>query len=75
MCDYHAANKPHPLQYHYEENISDLSAEYEISYLKIPDLIWAEIDMESHYRRVLYEVYPHIQARENGEIRPELADL
>ena len=75
MCDYHAANKPHTLQYHYEENISDLSAEYEISYLKIPDLIWAEIDMESHYRRVLYEVYPHIQARENGEIRPELADL
>ena len=75
MCDYHAANTPHTLQYHYEENISDLSAEYEISYLKIPDLIWAEIDMESHYRRVLYEVYPHIQARENGEIRPELADL
>ena len=20
MCDYHAANKPHTLQYHYEEN-------------------------------------------------------
>ena len=73
MCDYHAANKPHTLQYHYEENISDLSAEYEISYLKIPDLIWAEIDMESHYRRVLHEVYPRIQARENEEISSELA--
>ncbi len=73
MCDYHEANKPHTLQYHYEENISDLSAEYEISYLKIPDLIWAEIDMESHYRRVLHEVYPRIQAREHQEIRPELA--
>ena len=73
MCDYHAANKPYTLQYHYEENISDLSAEYEISYLKIPDLIWAEIDMESHYQRVLNEVYPRIQARENKEIRPKLA--
>ncbi|MDA0856682.1 MAG: hypothetical protein O2900_11980, partial [Proteobacteria bacterium] len=73
MCDYHAANKPHTLQYHYEENISDLSAEREISYLKIPDLVWAEIDMESHYRRVLNEVYPRIQARENTEISAELA--
>ncbi|MEC8259529.1 MAG: hypothetical protein VX032_03845, partial [SAR324 cluster bacterium] len=73
MFDYHAANKPHTLQYHYEENISDLSAKYEISYLKILDLIWAEIDMESHYRRVLHEVYPRIQAREHQEICPELA--
>lgn len=73
MCDYHAANKPRTLQYHYEENISDVSAEREISYLKIPDLVWAEIDMESHYRRVLNEVYPRIQARENTEISAELA--
>jgi choline kinase len=73
MCDYHAANKPRTLQYHYEENISDLSAEREISYLKIQDLVWAEIDMESHYRRVLNEVYPRIQARENTEISAELA--
>ena len=73
MCDYHAANKPRTLQYHYEENISDLSAEREISYLKIPDLVWAEIDMESHYRRVLNEVYPRIQARENTEFSAELA--
>ena len=73
MCDYHAANKPRTLQYHYEENISDVSAEREISYPKIPDLVWAEIDMESHYRRVLNEVYPRIQARENTEISAELA--
>jgi choline kinase len=73
MCDYHAANKPRTLQYHYEENISDLSAERQISYLKISDLIWAEIDMESHYRRVLNEVYPRIQARENTEISAEPA--
>ena len=68
MCGYHAANKPRTLQYHYEENISDLSAEHEISYLKIPDLVWAEIDMESHYQRVLNEVYPRIQAREKSAL-------
>ena len=73
MCGYHAANKPRTLQYHYEENISDLSAEREISYLKIPDLVWAEIDMESHYQRVLNEVYPRIQAREKSEVSTELA--
>ena len=73
MCGYHAANKPRTLQYHYEENISDLSAEREISYLKIPDLVWAEIDMGSHYQRVLNEVYPRIQAREKSEVSTELA--
>ena len=73
MFDYHIANKPSTLQYHYEENLSDLSAAHEISYLMIPDLIWAEIDMESHYRRVLHDVYPRIQVRESLEVSADFA--
>ena len=75
MCDYHAANKPRTLQYHYEENISDLSTEHQISYLKIPDLVWAEIDTESHYRRVLNEVCPRLLTRERSKVGAEFAGL
>jgi choline kinase len=63
MCQYHEENKPKTIYYHYEENISDISPDQEIKYLKIPDLIWAEIDDESHYFRVINTVYPRIQEK------------
>ena len=63
MCQYHEENKPKTVYHHYEENISDLSTEKEINYLKIPDLIWAEIDDESHYSRVIKTIYPLIQEK------------
>ncbi|MDP4088141.1 MAG: sugar phosphate nucleotidyltransferase [Bacillota bacterium] len=53
-------------QYHYEYAIEDAAKNYIVGYLKIEDLLWAEIDDENHLNRVKEKVVPSL--REKGEI-------
>ena len=61
MCDYYFENRNSTLKYHYEEILSDLSKNHVINYLKINNLIWAEIDTREHYIYVLNSIYPKLK--------------
>ena len=65
MCSFHQQDRSKTYNYHYEEILSNLCSVREINYLKIPDLIWAEIDMESHFERAKTFVYPKILRRDS----------
>ncbi len=64
MCSHHEANLIFPCNYHYEECISDVCAGEKIPYLRVDDLIWTEIDDQSHYDRAIKEIYPKITKKE-----------
>lgn len=48
-------------QYHYEYAIEDAAKSYVVGYKKIEELIWAEIDDESHLNRVKKNVLPKLK--------------
>ncbi|MCA1320485.1 winged helix-turn-helix transcriptional regulator [Bacillus tianshenii] len=48
----------------YEYVLMDVSRSIKISYLKIPDLIWAEVDNKQQYNKILEKVYPMLQRKE-----------
>ena len=60
MCEHHEENLEFPCNRHYEECISDLCSKTEIPFLRIGDLVWTEIDDQSHYERALREVLPRL---------------
>ena len=60
MCDYHEAHLEFPCSRHYEECISDLCSKREVPFLKVMDLVWTEIDDQSHYNRALKEILPKL---------------
>lgn len=60
LCEYYESNLVKLQNAHYEECISDLSLTHLVHYLKIPDIIWTEIDNPDHYRRALKEIFPRI---------------
>ena len=60
MCDYHQAHLEFPCNRHYEECISDLCPRNQIPFLRVGDLIWTEIDDQSHYERALKEILPKL---------------
>ena len=60
MCEYHEAHLEFPCNRHYEECISDLCPSNEIPFLRVGDLIWTEIDDQSHYERALKEILPRL---------------
>lgn len=60
MCDYHEAHLEFPCSRHYEECISDLCPRNEIPFLRVGDLVWTEIDDQSHYERALKEILPRL---------------
>ena len=45
----------------YEYCIVDTAKKYPVYYIKIDDLIWAEIDDESHLNRVKKQIYPRLK--------------
>ena len=45
----------------YEYCIVDTAKKYPVYYIKIDDLIWAEIDDESHLQRVKKQIYPRLK--------------
>lgn len=61
MCAYYKKQIKFPSNFHYEDCISGLSRNNKINYLRIDDLVWTEIDDESHYNRALDLIYPKIQ--------------
>ena len=60
MCEYHKAHHEFPCNRHYEEYISDLCLITKIPFLRIGDLVWTEIDNQSHYERALKEILPRL---------------
>ena len=60
MCEHHEENLEFPCNRHYEECISDLCSKTEIPFLRIGDLVWTEIDDQSHYDRTLKEILPRL---------------
>ena len=60
MCEYHLAHPEFPCKRHYEEYISDLCSKTEIPFLRVGDLVWTEIDNQSHYERALKEILPRL---------------
>ncbi|MFF2447249.1 winged helix-turn-helix transcriptional regulator [Neobacillus sp. NPDC058068] len=48
----------------YEYLLLDVSRKIEIGFLKIPDLIWAEIDSYLHHFKVVDKIYPSLQKKE-----------
>ena len=60
MCDNYETNPEFPCKRHYEEYISDLCSNTEIPFLRVGDLVWTEIDDQSHYERALKEILPKL---------------
>ena len=60
MCEQHEAHLEFPCSWHYEECISDLCPKKEIPFLRVGDLVWTEIDDQSHYERALKEILPRL---------------
>ena len=60
MCALHEFNPEFPCDWHYEECISDLCSKTEIPFLKVGDLVWTEIDDQSHYERALNKILPSL---------------
>ena len=60
MCDYHKAYNEFPCNRHYEEYISDLCSKAEIPFLRVGELVWTEIDNQSHYERAIKEILPRL---------------
>ena len=48
------------LNFHYEEGISAISPKIRTNYCKVDDLIWTEIDDESHYKRAFELIWPRL---------------
>ncbi|WHY77459.1 NTP transferase domain-containing protein [Neobacillus sp. WH10] len=48
----------------YEYILLDVSRIINVSYYKIPDLVWAEIDSYEHHFKVVDKVYPMLQRKE-----------
>ena len=60
MCEYHETHFEFTCSRHYEECISDLCPKTEIPFLRVGDLVWTEIDDQSHYERSLKEILPRL---------------
>ena len=60
MCELHEVNPEFPCNRHYEEYVSDLCLKTEIPFLRIGNLIWTEIDDQSHYERALKKILPKL---------------
>ncbi|MHC1720662.1 MAG: NTP transferase domain-containing protein [Clostridiaceae bacterium] len=50
----------------YEYMLFDIARTYNISYVKINDLIWSEIDTKWHYRNLIKFIFPMIVKKESG---------
>ena len=46
-------------------SISEVSSKQEIPFLRVSDLVWTEIDNQSHYDRAINKIYPRIIQQEN----------
>ena len=60
MCEHHEENLEFPCNRHYEECISDLCSKTGIPFLRVGDLVWTEIDDQSHYERAIKEILPKL---------------
>ena len=50
--------------FNYEYCILDVGRSYNIGYIKIPDLVWSEIDTGEHYEKAVNHVFPRLKRKE-----------
>lgn len=62
MLEEYAVNRNPYLNYEY--TMLDVGRNYKIGYVKIDDLVWYEIDNESHYKKVTDRIYSVIRRKE-----------
>ena len=48
----------------HEYALMDIARDYKVGYIKPDNLVWAEIDNEEHYRRVIKYIYPKLKRKE-----------
>lgn len=48
----------------YEYLLLDVARNYEIGYIKIDDLVWAEADNKDHYEKIIGNIYPRLKRKE-----------
>ncbi len=59
----------------YEYMLLDVARTIDLGYLKIPDIIWAEIDNQEHYFKVTDKIYPLLKVKEEKFKEEELKQL
>jgi choline kinase len=64
MCTHYRAHIRFPSNYHYDDCLSDLSAQLPLHALRIRNLVWGEIDDPLHYQRAVSQLLPIIDAAE-----------
>lgn len=62
MLDEYSKNK-NPYT-NYEYTLLDVCRYYDVGYIKLNDLIWAEVDNKGHYDKVINYIYPMIKRKE-----------
>ena len=62
MLDEYSKNKNPYINYEY--TLLDVCRYYDVGYIKINDLIWAEVDNKDHYDKVINYIYPMIKRKE-----------
>lgn len=67
-------NNENPLL-NYEYLLLDVSRQYNIGFIKINDLVWAEIDDRPHYEHVINNIYPRLQRKEAEYREEQLKEL
>ena len=65
MCAQHEKNLRFPCSNHYEECISEVCLKQAVPFLQVSDLVWTEIDNQSHYDRAVKKIYPRIIQQES----------
>lgn len=76
MLEYYKDNRNPYLNYEYL--LLDVARNYEIGYIKIDDVVWAEVDNYEHYNRIIRTTYPRLKRKENAlklnQIRSSIVD-
>lgn len=59
----------------YEYLLLDIARNYEIGYIKIDDLVWAEADNYEHYNRIIRTIYPRLKRKEMSIKIKQIKDI
>lgn len=59
----------------YEYLLLDIARNYEIGYIKIDDLVWAEADNYDHYNRIIRTIYPKLKRKEMNIKIKQIKDI
>jgi 2-aminoethylphosphonate-pyruvate transaminase len=65
-----AASEALPAAAHYEDGLNAVCAVHPVTLLRIPDLVWCEIDDAGHLQRARAEIWPRVAAADSRRSEP-----